>query len=57
MNSISLLPIYNWTDESQDLVGWEESNIMHPQAIKGIIGELAAVLGPKLVKESAVQLF
>jgi hypothetical protein len=31
--------------------------MMHPQAIKGIIGELAAVLGPKVVKESAVQLF
>lgn len=28
-----------------------------PQSIKGIIAELAAVLGPKVVKNSAVDLF
>lgn len=28
-----------------------------PQSVKGIIAELAAVLGPKLVKHSAVVLF
>lgn len=41
----------------KDLVAWETSNIMDPQAIKGIVGELAAVLGPKVVKNSAVALF
>jgi arginine-tRNA-protein transferase len=41
----------------QDLVGWEKSNITDPQAIKGIVGELAAVLGPKVVENSAVVLF
>jgi len=40
-----------------DLVGWETSNIRNPQSIKGIIGELAAVLGPELVKATAVVLF
>lgn len=29
----------------------------NPQSVKGIIAELAAVLGPKTVKESAVVLF
>lgn len=28
-----------------------------PQSVKGIIAELAAALGPKLVKDSAVVLF
>lgn len=28
-----------------------------PQSIKGIIAELAAVLGPKIVENSAVDLF
>lgn len=28
----------------------------NPQSVKGIIAELAAVLGPKIVKESAVVL-
>jgi arginine-tRNA-protein transferase len=28
-----------------------------PQSIKGIVAELAAVLGPKVVKNSAVDLF
>jgi len=29
----------------------------HPQSIKGIIAELAAALGPRIVEESAVVLF
>jgi arginine-tRNA-protein transferase len=29
----------------------------NPQSLKGIIAELAAVLGPKIVKASAVVLF
>lgn len=28
-----------------------------PQSVKGIVAELAAVLGPKVVKDSAVDLF
>jgi len=43
--------------EMIDLVAWETSNIEDPQAIKGIVGELAAALGPKVVKNSAVVLF
>jgi arginine-tRNA-protein transferase len=41
----------------QDLVRWEESDIRNPQSIKGIVGELAATLGPELVESSAVTLF
>ncbi|OJJ80600.1 arginyltransferase [Aspergillus glaucus CBS 516.65] len=40
-----------------DLVGWEQMPMAHPQSIKGIIAELAAALGPRVVKESAVVLF
>jgi len=29
----------------------------NPQSVKGIVGELAAVLGPEIVKDSAVVLF
>ena len=29
----------------------------NPQSVKGIIAELAAVLGPEIVKQSAVVLF
>ncbi|KAL1880960.1 Arginyl-tRNA--protein transferase 1 [Paecilomyces lecythidis] len=43
--------------EMTDLVNWETSDIKNPQSIKGIIAELAAVLGPKIVKNSAVVLF
>lgn len=31
--------------------------IQNPQSVKGIVAELAAVLGPRVVKESAVVLF
>ncbi|CAL5868202.1 uncharacterized protein PFLUO_LOCUS2426 [Penicillium psychrofluorescens] len=40
-----------------DLVGWELMAMDSPQSVKGIVAELAAVLGPKLVKDSAVVLF
>ncbi|KAJ5190558.1 uncharacterized protein N7498_009543 [Penicillium cinerascens] len=40
-----------------DLVGWEKMPMDNPQSLKGIIAELAAVLGPKIVKDSAVVLF
>ncbi|KAL4879139.1 arginine-tRNA-protein transferase [Aspergillus karnatakaensis] len=40
-----------------DLVGWETMPIDEPQSIKGIVAELAAALGPAVVKESAVVLF
>ncbi|KAK2873704.1 hypothetical protein FQN49_002143 [Arthroderma sp. PD_2] len=43
--------------EMMDLVGWETSSIKNPQAIKGIVAELAAALGPKVVNHSAVILF
>ena len=36
---------------------WETMSMTDPQSIKGIIAELAAVLGPKVVKNSAVDLF
>ncbi|KAH8427525.1 arginyltransferase [Aspergillus melleus] len=40
-----------------DLVGWEDMPMDNPQSVKGIIAELAAVLGPEVRKESAVVLF
>ncbi|KAJ5173386.1 hypothetical protein N7492_005979 [Penicillium capsulatum] len=40
-----------------DLVGWESMPMDQPQSLKGIIAELAAVLGPEIVKDSAVVLF
>jgi len=43
--------------EMEDLVGWEKSTIRDPQGLKGIVAELAATLGPEVVKESAVILF
>ncbi|KAJ5318864.1 Arginyl-tRNA--protein transferase 1 [Penicillium brevicompactum] len=41
----------------EDLVGWETMSMTEPQSIKGIIAELAAVLGPKIIQNSAVDLF
>ncbi|KDB23964.1 hypothetical protein H109_04205 [Trichophyton interdigitale MR816] len=43
--------------EMIDLVGWETSSVKDPQAIKGIVAELAATLGPEVVKNSAVVMF
>ncbi|KAL5336445.1 arginine-tRNA-protein transferase [Aspergillus crustosus] len=40
-----------------DLVGWENMPIDEPQSVKGIVAELAAALGPVVVRESAVVLF
>lgn len=44
-------------DDLQDLVGWEKMAYNNPQSVKGIVGELAAALGPEIVKDSAVVLF
>ncbi|EEP81585.1 conserved hypothetical protein [Uncinocarpus reesii 1704] len=41
------LLVHNSLVEMTDLVGWESSDIKNPHAIKGIIAELAATLGPK----------
>lgn len=41
----------------QDLVGWEKMRIEDPQSVKGIVAELAAALGPDLVRETGVVLF
>ncbi|EAS34081.3 arginine-tRNA-protein transferase 1 [Coccidioides immitis RS] len=51
------LLVHNTLVEMTDLVAWEKSNIKEPHAIKGIVAELAAALGPKVVKNSAVVLF
>ncbi|KAJ5478768.1 hypothetical protein N7530_004277 [Penicillium desertorum] len=40
----------------KDLVKWETMSMTSPMSIKGIIAELAAVLGPKIVRNSAVDL-
>ncbi|KAL3474963.1 arginine-tRNA-protein transferase [Aspergillus californicus] len=40
-----------------DLVGWEKMRFDDPQSVKGIVAELAATLGPVIVKNSAVVLF
>lgn len=52
-----LLLVHGTLVHFEDLVGWETSDIRDPQSIKGIVGELAAVLGPKLVQHTAVVLF
>lgn len=41
-------------DWFQDLVNWENMPMREPQSIKGIVAELAAALGPRVVGESAV---
>lgn len=38
------------------LVGWEESEMMDPHAIKGIVAEFAACIGPELVKETCIKI-
>ncbi|KAI9934985.1 Arginyl-tRNA--protein transferase 1 [Aspergillus wentii] len=40
-----------------DLRGWEQMALDNPQSVKGIVAELAAVLGARMVRESAVVLF
>ena len=42
----------------EDLKGWERGKLTDPQSLKGIVAELAAALGPEVVKGgSAVNLF
>ena len=41
----------------QDLQCWEESKITDPTSIKGMAAELAAIIGPKVMENSAMQLF
>ncbi|KXG48020.1 Acyl-CoA N-acyltransferase [Penicillium griseofulvum] len=41
----------------KDLVKWETMSMTSPMSIKGIVAELAAVLGPEIVRNSAVDLF
>ncbi|KAI5309067.1 Arginyl-tRNA--protein transferase 1, partial [Ascosphaera atra] len=43
--------------EMCDLVKWETSDIGNPQSVKGMVGELAAVLGREVVKKTVVNLF
>lgn len=44
--------------EMKALRGWESSKVTDPQSLKGIVAELAAALGPEVVKGgSAVNLF
>ncbi|KAI1962806.1 Arginyl-tRNA--protein transferase 1 [Ophidiomyces ophidiicola] len=43
--------------DMDNLVDWDTSNIKEPHSIKGIVAELAAALGPKVVQNSAVILF
>ncbi|KAF3480523.1 arginine-tRNA-protein transferase [Arthroderma uncinatum] len=43
--------------EMTDLVGWETSSMTNPQAIKGIVAELAAALGPKVWRETETNIF
>ncbi|KAH8699297.1 arginine-tRNA-protein transferase 1 [Talaromyces proteolyticus] len=40
-----------------DLVGWEDADIKDAQSVKGIVGELAAVLGEEVVRNSGCVLF
>lgn len=55
--SSQLLGGVSLANSGQDLVGWETMSMTEPQSVKGIVAELAAVLGPKVVKDSAVDLF
>jgi arginine-tRNA-protein transferase len=52
-----LLLVHGTFIHMEDLVGWETSDIRNPQSIKGIVAELAAMLGPELIKHTAVVLF
>ncbi|OKL60816.1 hypothetical protein UA08_03187 [Talaromyces atroroseus] len=52
-----LLVAYGTFIHMEDLVGWEDANIMDPQSVKGIVGELVAVLGVEVAEKSACVLF
>ncbi|KAJ6160798.1 arginine-tRNA-protein transferase [Penicillium chermesinum] len=56
VKALDLRPLA-FASERNDLVGWETMPMDQPQSLKGIIAELAAVLGPSIVKNSAVVLF
>ncbi|KAJ5647002.1 arginine-tRNA-protein transferase [Penicillium lividum] len=43
--------------QMSDLVGWEDMPMDNPQSLRGIVSELAAALGPSIVRNSAVVLF
>ncbi|KAJ5595942.1 arginine-tRNA-protein transferase [Penicillium hetheringtonii] len=64
LDQVNALNLGNWNllyhgafVHFNDLVGWEKMKYDNPQSVKGIVGELAAVLGPDIVKDSAVVLF
>lgn len=40
----------------EDLSGWDEDDMTDPETIKGIVAELAAVIGPDLVQQTALVL-
>lgn len=52
-----LLVAYGTFIHMEDLVGWEDASITDPQSVKGIVGELVAVLGVEVARESACVLF
>ncbi|PKY01654.1 arginine-tRNA-protein transferase [Aspergillus campestris IBT 28561] len=52
-----LLLVHGTFVHMNDLRGWESMPMDNPQSVKGIIAELAAVLGPAVVANSAVVLF
>jgi hypothetical protein len=52
------LVVRNTLIDMEDLNGWQDGEMTDPQSLKGIVAELAAVLGPEGVGEcSAVDLF
>ncbi|KAF7128588.1 hypothetical protein CNMCM5793_003376 [Aspergillus hiratsukae] len=53
----SLLLVQGSLVHMMDLVGWERMPIDNPQSVKGIVAELAAVLGREVFKDCAVVLF
>ncbi|KMK61725.1 arginine-tRNA-protein transferase, putative [Aspergillus fumigatus Z5] len=53
----SLLLVQGSLIHMMDLVGWERMPIDNPQSVKGIVAELAAVLGKEVFKDCAVVLF
>lgn len=52
-----LLLVHGTFVHMSDLVGWEDADLRNAQSIRGIVGELAAVLGVDVVRQSACVLF
>jgi arginine-tRNA-protein transferase len=52
-----LLLVHGSFVHMSDLVAWEDADLRNAQSIKGIVGELAAVLGVDVVRQSACVLF